>query len=133
MSRSSLIPAGVEAEDPGRGRRDQHEVGRLPEVGVRDGMGLVPQRGPGPLGAEGIEGGAADEVQGTVGEDRDHVGARVDEAAADLHRLVGGDAPGHAENDALALEHGAGEEPTYSADSEPSPSAPSPSASGSGQ
>ena len=34
------------------------------------------------------------------------MGARVDEAAAQLHRLVGGDAPRHPEDDALALEHG---------------------------
>ena len=70
---------------------------------------------------------------GTVGEDRDHVRARVDEPTADLYRLVGGDAPGYAEDDALALEHGAGVESTYSAGSELSPSASSPSTSGSGQ
>jgi len=61
------------------------------------------------------------------------MGAGIDETAAHLDRLVGGDAPRHAENDALALEHGAGVEPTYSADSEPSPPASSTSASGSGK
>ena len=127
------MPAGVEAEHPGGGRGDEHEVGGLAEVGVRDRVRLVPERRPGPLGAEGVEGGAADEVERALGEHRDHVGAGVDEATAHLDRLVGGDAPGHAEDDALALEHGAGVEPAYSADSAPSPSASSTSASGSGQ
>ena len=87
------MPAGVEPEHPSGGRRHQHEVGGLAEVGVRDRVRLVPQRRPGPLGAERVEGGAPDEVQRPLGEDRDHVGAGVDEAAADLDGLVGGDAP----------------------------------------
>ena len=37
---------------------------------------LVPERRPGPLGAERVEGGAPDEVQRALGEHRDHVGAR---------------------------------------------------------
>ncbi len=49
-----------------------------------------------------------------------------------LDRLVGGDAPRHAEDDALALEHGVGVSAAYSADSVSSPSASSSSASGSG-
>ena len=133
VSRSSLMPAGVEAQDLGGRGRDEHEVSRLTEVGVRDRMGFVPQGRPCSLRGEGVEGRSPDEVEGAVGEDRDHVRARVHEPTADLYRLVGGDAPGHAEDDALALEHGAWVESTYSADSEPSPSASSPSTSGSGQ
>jgi hypothetical protein len=126
-------PRRVDAEEARGGWRHEHQVGGLSEVGVGDGVGLVPQRGPRPLGRERVEGRAADEPQGALGEHGHHVGAGVDEPTAHVHRLVGGDAPRHAENDALALEHGAGVEPTYSADWEPSPSASSTSASGSGQ
>ena len=108
-----------------------HEVGGLAEVGVRDRVRLVPERRPRPLGAEGVEGGAADEVERALGEDGHHVGAGVDEATAQLHRLVGGDAPRHPEDDALALEHGGARGAAYSAGS--ASSASSTSASGSGQ
>jgi hypothetical protein len=106
VSRSSLSPAGVEAEHPGGGRGDEDKVRPLAQVRVRDRVGLVPEGRPGPLGAEGVEGGPAHEVQRTLGEHRDHVGAGVDEAAAQLHGLVRRDAPGHPEDDPPALEHG---------------------------
>ncbi len=88
--------------------RDDDEVGGLAEVGVRDRVGVVPERHVGRLGGEGVEGRPPDEAQRALGEDRGDVGAGVDEAAADLDRLVGGDAAGDAEHDAAA-----GERPSH--------------------
>ena len=124
---------GVEARGPGGGGRDEHQVGRLAEVGVRDRVGFVPQRRPRSLRGEGVEGGSPTKWRAPSVRTGITCAPGVDEPTADLDRLVGGDAPGDAEDDALALEHGAWVESTYSAGSEPSPSASSPSASGSGQ
>tara|TARA_B100001013_G_scaffold168052_1_gene100743 strand:+ start:855 stop:986 length:132 start_codon:yes stop_codon:yes gene_type:complete len=38
-------------------------------------------------------------VEGSLGENRCHVGTSVDQAPTDLDGLVGGDAPGDPEND----------------------------------
>jgi hypothetical protein len=38
-------------------------------------------------------------VEGSLGEDRCHVGTSVDQAPTDLDGLVGGDAPGDPEDD----------------------------------
>ena len=77
------------------------EVGALAEPGVRDRVGPVPQLGLHRLAGQGAERRAADEVLGALGHHRDDVGAGVDEAPADLDGLVGGDPPGHPEDDAL--------------------------------
>ena len=78
---------------PGRGRRHHHQVGGLAEPGVRDGVGVVPQRGVHRLGGQGRERGRARRsARAPVGQDRRDVGAGVDQAAADLDGLVGGDA-----------------------------------------
>src|ERR1041384_1475279 len=74
------------------------EVGGLAEVGVRDGVRLVPQRRPGPLGSERAWTSLWDETHPIP---HTHLGQ-----TADLDGLVGGDASRHAEDDALALEHG---------------------------
>src|SRR5947208_423109 len=60
--------------------------------------------GAGRLGGQRREGQRPDEARGPDGEDRHDVGAGVDEAAADLDGLVGGDAAGDAEHDPPAGE-----------------------------
>ncbi len=97
--------AGVETEDASRGGSDENEVGGLAQVGVWDRMGIVPERCPGSLGPQRIEGGATYEAQGAVGEDRDDMCPGVDESTADLDRLVGGDATGHPQDDASPVQH----------------------------
>ena len=72
---------------------------RLAEPRVRDGLGAVPQRRPGRLGRQRRERQRADEAGGARGQHRGDVGAGVDQPAADLDGLVGGDAPGDAEDD----------------------------------
>ena len=63
-----------------------------PEAGVRDRLGRVEQRGARRLRRERRERERADEAQRVVGEHRGDVRAGVDEPAADLDGLVGGDA-----------------------------------------
>ena len=53
---------GVGAEHPGRGRGDDDQVGRLAEAGVRDRVGVVPQRRVHRLGGQRRERRAADEA-----------------------------------------------------------------------
>ena len=54
----------VGADDPGGGGGHDHQVGRLAEAGVRDGVGVVEQRRAGPLGRQRREGGLAHEAGG---------------------------------------------------------------------
>jgi hypothetical protein len=96
----------VRAEQAGAGRGDHDGVGRLPEAGVRDRVGPVPERGLRRLGGQRVERGRADEAGGRAGQDRGDVGPGVDEAPAHLHRLVGGDPAGDAEDDPAAGQHG---------------------------
>ena len=67
---------------------------------MRDRVVVVEERDVSRLAGEGVEGGAADEAQRALGEDRGDVGAGVDQPAADLDGLVGGDATGDPEDDA---------------------------------
>ena len=88
----------------GRGSHDD-EVGALADLGVRDGGGrIVPEFGLHRLGSERAERGAADEAFGAGRHDRHDVRPGIDETARHLDGLVGGDAAGHSENDALAGE-----------------------------
>ena len=103
-------PGGVGADQPGRRRGDDHEVGLLTEPGVRDRVGAVPQVGLHRLAGQRAERRAAEEALGALRHHRDDVGAGVDEAAADLDGLVGGDPPGHAEDDARAVQHRSGQD-----------------------
>ena len=57
----------------------------------------------GRLRAEGVEGGRTHEAGGPLGEHRRHVDAGVDQPAADLDRLVGGDPGRDAEHHERAL------------------------------
>ena len=98
-------PRRVRAEHPGRRRRDHDQVGLLTQPGVRDGVGVVPQRCVRRLAGQGRERGGADEALGAAGEDGHDVGAGIDQAATDLDGLVGGDAPGDAEDHAPPGEH----------------------------
>jgi hypothetical protein len=90
---------GVLAEQLRRRGRDDDQVGRLTEARVRDGLGRVEQRGAGRLRRERGERQLADEAERVAGEHRGDVGARVDQAPADLDRLVGGDPAADAEHD----------------------------------
>ena len=82
-------PPGPDSWRPGIGNRvdGMHEYGG-------------PRRCPEPLRTEitgqGREGGCADHLERPVGQHRGDVGAGIDEAAADLDRLVGRDPPGDA-------------------------------------
>jgi len=67
-------------------------------------MGFVPQRGLDGLRGQGVKGGPTDEVQGTLREDRSDVCTGVDQPAADLDRLVGGDATGNPKDDSASGE-----------------------------
>ncbi len=92
-------------EDAGGGRTDDDGIRRLPHRGVGYRVGVTPQAGLDRLGSQGGERGRPDHVVGRVGQDRDDVGAEIDQAAAHLDRLVRGDATGHAQHDAAASEH----------------------------
>ncbi len=96
----------VSADQPGRGRGDDDEVGRLPEPGVRNRIGFVPQAGLHRLAGECRQGCTPEEALGALGHDRHHMSARIDKAAAHIDSLVRRDAPGDTEHDALAGEHG---------------------------
>ena len=94
-------PGGVRGEEPGGGGRDDDEVGGLTEPRVRDRVAVVPQRRVHRLRCERGERGRAHEalwrravMTGTTW------APEVDEAAAHLDGLVGGDAAGDAEDDA---------------------------------
>jgi hypothetical protein len=62
-------------------------------------VGFVPQGRLDGLRRQSIKGGPTHEVEGSLGENRCHVGTSVDQAPTDLDGLVGGDAPGDPEND----------------------------------
>ena len=94
---------GVGAEQAGGGRAHHDEVGRLAEAGVRDGVGARRTA----RSRTGSDASAENVVSPTkrvrpLGQDGHDVGAGVDQAAADLDGLVGGDAAGDAEDDPAA-------------------------------
>jgi hypothetical protein len=62
-------------------------------------MGFVPQGRLDGLGRQSVEGDPTHEVEGSLGEDRCHVGTSVDQAPTNLDGLVGGNAPGDPEDD----------------------------------
>ena len=97
-------PGRVGADEAGRGRRHQDQIGTLAEHGVRDRRLVVPEGGADRLGRQRRERGPPDEVLGALRHHGHDVRAGVDQATTDLDRLVGGDATGHAENDSLAGE-----------------------------
>ncbi len=87
-------------EEVGRGRRDDHEVGLLPEAHVRHVVDVVPHLGGDRLARQRGPGGRADEVQGGPGGDDGDVVAGLGEPAQQLGRLVRGDPAAHAEHHA---------------------------------
>ena len=84
----------------------EHEIGALAEMGVGNGVGLGPQGLLDGLRRQRRERHLTHEAGGVVGEDGDDVGAGVDQAAAHLDRLVGGDATGDTQDDGLARGRG---------------------------
>ena len=97
-------PRGVGSDHPGGGRTDQDQIGLPAEGDVRDRIGVVEQREPGSFGGECRERDLADEAPRRIRQHRDDVGAGVDEPAADLDRLVGGDPAADGEDDAATRE-----------------------------
>ena len=88
VSRSVDRPVRVGGDDPRRRRGDDDQVGRLPELGVRDRGGRVVDQSSVCTGslASALERGAADELLGARGHHRHDVGAGVDEPAATPRR-----------------------------------------------
>ncbi len=88
------------------GRSDQHPGGPACEFDVAHrGFGrLVPERAAHRVARQRLEGGRTDEVQGRRGHHHPHLGAGVLQPAHQLGRLVGRDAAGDAQQDALTLE-----------------------------
>ena len=85
------------------GGRDDDEVGFLPDPDVRHLVDVIPDAGVDGVTGERLEGRGADEPQrGLGGNDADEV-AGLGELADHRARLVGGDAPGDADDDPLAV------------------------------
>ena len=82
----------------GRGR-DEDQVGRLAEACVRNGFGAAEEGRPRGLRRERRERECADEALRVIGEHRRDVHAGVDEAPADLDRLVRGNSPTYTQDD----------------------------------
>ena len=97
-------PAGHAAGKQVRGgRRDEDEVGFLPDANMRDLVDVVPDSGVDGVTRQGLEGRGADETQrGLGGNDADMM-AGFGELPDHGARLVGGDASGDADDDPLAL------------------------------
>ena len=93
------MPGRVLAEQLRGGRRDDDEVGGLPEAGVRDRIRAVEQRRQHRLRRQRGERDRADETLRVLGEDRRHMDAGVDEAPAHLDRFVGRDPAADPEDD----------------------------------
>ena len=88
----------------GGGRRDDHQVGVLPDADVRHLVDVVPDLGGDRVAGQRGPGGGADEVQRGRGRHDPDVVARLGEPAQQLARLVGGDAAADAQHD-LRLVH----------------------------
>jgi hypothetical protein len=90
----------------GGGRRDDQQVGLIGELDVPDLRFAIEieELGVHRVAGQRLEGQLADELGRGAGHDHPHLGARLDEEPAELRRLVGRDAAGDAEDDALALE-----------------------------
>ena len=82
---------GIAPDDAGGRRSHHHHLGRLAQLGVGDRLGAVEERRPHGLGGQGGEGHRSHEAGGTLGHHGHDMGAGVDQAAADLDRLVRGD------------------------------------------
>ena len=75
------------------------QVGTTAEIGVRDRHIVAEHLDAGGLGGESRKGRRPDKARGARGEDRHDVRTGIDQAPAELDRLVGGDAARHAEHD----------------------------------
>src|SRR5437588_750906 len=102
---SRVPPAVTSTRRPARSP-PHGEVAGLAQPGVGDRLRTVEQRGAGRLRCQGGEGQGPDEAGGPGGEDGHDVGAGVDQAAADLDGLVGGDPARDTEHDAPAGQSG---------------------------
>ena len=98
--------SGHRREPAGSGRRDEDQVGRIGSDDVRDALvGQELERvGHRPAPRQRLQGQRTDERLRGVGHQRLDVGARGDQRARQLGRLVGGDRAGHAEQDQPAVE-----------------------------
>ncbi len=92
----------------GAGRRDQYAFGPAGQFDMAHGgfALLVPQAHPHGLPRQRLEGGGRDEMRGAFGHHHAHFRLEVAQPAHELADLVGGDAPGDANQDAtLAKSH----------------------------
>ena len=108
VSRSSERPEPVGGEQPGRGRRHDHQVGRPGRAGCAGSGWSRPTATSAPArmaSAERVTSPTKRRAPSVM--TGDDVGAGVDQAAAELDGLVGRDAAGDPEDDALPGEHGA--------------------------
>ena len=98
--------AGREARDRvGGRRRDDDQVGLVGQADVPDLrlLGQVEELAPHRVARQRLHRERRDELRRGLGEDHPHVGARLDQQAAELGRLVGGDAAGHPQDDPAAI------------------------------
>ena len=92
-------------DEIGRCRRDQNQIGLARQVDMRHRVRhpRIPLVGEHRLAGQCLEGRRRDEVGRPLGHRHLHVGALLAEQADQFGRLVGGDAAGDAEHDALSL------------------------------
>ena len=89
----------------GRGRGNQNQVGLAREIDMRHRIrhARIPLVGENRLAGKRLEGRRCYKMRRPLGHRHLHVGALLAEQANQFGRLVGGDAAGDAENDALSL------------------------------
>jgi hypothetical protein len=97
---------GELGDDVGRRRRHHHHVGLVRELDVQDLAGLLPQVRVHAVVRQRREGGRADEPLGRPTHHHPDGGAAEPEEPGQDAGLVRGDAPGDAEQDALAAQDG---------------------------
>jgi hypothetical protein len=101
------LPGGQACQKVRARRRDQHRIRPARELDVahRRLRGRIPQLAAHAAAGDGLEGGRSDELPCRRGHDHLDFRAALAQTPHKIRTLVGGDAAGHAEKDALAL-HG---------------------------
>ena len=97
------VAMGKARHEVGGGRSDQHQVGPAGQLDMAHGGlgGRVQQGGVDRMAGQGLHGQRGNELAGALGHHNPDLGARVLQAANQIGGLVGGDATGDSQKDAL--------------------------------